>query len=172
MKHSGGDINFRFKTTYSKCPNLSSILKADLMRKINKGLIDENFKLADCHNNQPPGKRNCKKSKYKLPFYKDNPCKLQDQMCQTSGAIYAISCPIENCNKKYFGSSKRKIKERIGEHIGDSAKLLEPNAKSKDSFTRHLKDNHGDEFFDMVYDWVVNPRMPVKLFIPTMPVYG
>ena len=77
-------------------------------------------------------------------------------MCQTSGAIYSISCPIKNCNKKYFGSSKRKIKERIGEHIEEAAKLLEPNPKSKDSFTRHLKDDHGDDFFDMVYNWVVN----------------
>ena len=144
------DVKFRYSTSYTKCPNLISIIKGDLMRKVQLGIIDADFRLQDCLSNPTrPGRYSCNKPKFGT--YKNNPCKFSDNMCRTTGGIYSISCPIEGCNKKYFGSTKKMLKERVGDHLSDVVTLLATSPpKSADSFTQHLKTAHGDEFFDLI----------------------
>ena len=38
--------------------------------------------------------------------------------CNTSNIVYMIICNKQNCNQQYIGESKRKLKERFGEHKG------------------------------------------------------
>ena len=72
-------------------------------------------------------------------------------MCRTKGAIYAISCPIEGCTKKYYGSTVSTLKNRAEGHLKDVATLLSTSPpKSTTSFTQHLKTAHGSQFFDLI----------------------
>ena len=40
--------------------------------------------------------------------------------------------------------------------------MSESNPMSKDSFTRPLRDDHGKEYYDMVYEWVAENKWEEK----------
>ena len=45
--------------------------------------------------------------------------RMRDQYnCEDSNIIYMIECNKDQCNQRYIGEGKRKLKHRLAEHIG------------------------------------------------------
>ena len=121
----------RFSMVYKKFSNFAELIKADMRRKVNDLVEDENYQNRTC---------NCQ----------GGVCQLTDKQCRKSAVTYGITCNIEKCGKLYVGSTQNFAKDRIGQHMGDIRKVLKGEEILKDegkewrgkvcldSFTKHI----------------------------------
>lgn len=63
--------------------------------------------------------------------------------CNSRGVIYLIECP---CKKQYVGRTKRALKVRIAEHVGNIKKGYEKHSLSSHFKTTHSQDPTGLTF--------------------------
>ena len=99
------DLNLRISMSYSKMPDLDSILKADSETKLSANIFDKNeIELpCNCHGRKERG------------------CVLKGGGCRKIGVIYGMKCLIEEngetCGKVYVGSTNQRAKIRVKQHM-------------------------------------------------------
>ena len=99
------DLNLRISMSYSKMPDLDSLLKADAERKLSVNVIDRNETElpCNCHGRREKG------------------CVLRGGGCRKIGVIYGMKCMVEEngitCGKTYVGSTNQRAKIRVKQHM-------------------------------------------------------
>ena len=99
------DFNLRISMSYSKMPDLDSILKADAESKLTADIADSSgIELpCNCHGRREKG------------------CVLKGGGCRKIGVIYGMKCTVEvdgePCGKVYVGSTNQRAKIRVKQHM-------------------------------------------------------
>ncbi len=104
----------QLQVTYSRGPNLGDILTHTLLERAHKtfGCKPCNKPCATCRHVSTSTTITSSRTKktYKIPG---------EFTCQSTGAIYVLTCKEEGCNIQYVGESSRTINERFRNHTHD-----------------------------------------------------